>query len=375
MFHLFSGIIVYPDISAPRFDRSMIYSSFGDYSEYKTSLVDHIKQSSTTIEYAPTFSEKYNKDTYIDFFKSLYAINSDRPSVYADKQSYATIVAIALKAIFDNIDGPAGYVLYKLSCDQWYIRNIFDTYPRKVFPLLLVDRSIVRQQWKILTQSSFTKLFNTIEITDELRQWFRSINQQLSTEYQIVNHLLGNTAFDDTLKYQIQNAIYGHIVHCLHDLVATTVWNVYRDMSVTTNVITKLKSTESYATITSDIFTNWSKTSSFDNVIPTLQTAIDQLSKANSGIYWDDKEVDSAKLWIDLLSSDTTVDSLISALFDHQYEQFVVYNDYLNNINVLALNYLHDLYYSDSEQAAKYKLSENDQSTDSNADSSSNESV
>ena len=352
MFHLFSGICLYPDIHATRFDSSYIISKFEDYDDYKQEIIDHMKSALSTSEMIDSFVDHHG-DNPTQWFQTLYSRSHEQCSVYADAHNYAVILCYWVKALFKNIDAKSAYILYKLSVDRWYIRNVADKYPKKIFDFLLIGRQTASDKFKYLDQKAFTEVYNSVPVDQQLVQFAQSIKQEVSTEYQIVNHLNGNDAFDDMLKYQIQNAITTHVIHCLHDLLATTYWHLYDDGDVLTEFKTKLQQSKAYDIIASDVFSNWRKQRSFTGTIQVLNAAIDQLTSLHVGLYWDDKEVQSAKRWIELLTDDTTTDQLVKALFDSEYEQFICYNDYLNTVNVLALYYLHNL---DSKSAKKYLI-------------------
>lgn len=219
MFHLFAGIQVMPDVLGFILNREYVLSRFDDYEfDLDYSVIDGIlNQPHVCIARAPHYLDLVGEDKqYPDdlaFFTDVYNHAHEKPTIYADCQNYATIVAKTLKLWYRDMESDLAYTLYKLSIDKFIAKYCYLDQIAQGFKFIK-ERNLLAQGVKRLEKQQFVSLFkSTVFSGDEtkVKQFRNTIEQQAGTEFMIANSLLGNDKFDQTLLPLLQNIAADHV--------------------------------------------------------------------------------------------------------------------------------------------------------------------
>lgn len=210
MFHLFANIILYPDFvcftDQGTNKKDMMISHLSDY-------ITHHKINKPTILSESLVSELYENiyeaiDYYgssLEFFRSLFDRQQNKPKIFADKESYVNIICLFLKGLFPELKSDIAYKLYIKSYQYFYgLRCLSGGFITKeaMWPTLALED--IKQQWKPIDQQLFNHYFQTIEFTGNKEEFIGLIKDYISTEYMIAFALSGNQYYESFAFNQIK---------------------------------------------------------------------------------------------------------------------------------------------------------------------------
>ena len=238
MLHLFSGVVLHPDIMVGTSSREYVISDFTDYPEFESKLdsidvllSDEGYTNLRVSSYDELVGKKALFKTDLDFFQDVFNHAPEKCGVYADVKTYALLAIKYIKLVHTSITPELAYTIYKLSLDKAFTYTVYATRKYRGFNILSRQELFGYRAVKQLSKDEFIKLYSETAFTyptvAKLKAFREAIRQKLSTEYQIINAMNGDESFNETLEYELKNIILYYMIGIINTVSNTLFYDIF----------------------------------------------------------------------------------------------------------------------------------------------------
>jgi len=379
MFHIFAGVQVVPDILTLILNREYVISNFDDY-EYdfdKTVVENLLSTPNVVIARAKSYDDMVGEEkvfsTDLEFFKDIYEHKHEKPTIYADTNSLAVIVAKTLKFLYPNMSTDLAYTIYKLSIDKFVVFHChLDSITRGTD--LLSAEHLMEQGVKRIPKKTFVSLFKkTVFSGDatEVEEFRSQILNEISTEYQIANTLLDNKKFEDVLVRQLKNVAVNHIREVCLEYGRYDLLNIHKNCDYTDDIEEEIAKSDSLKLFMNPVIIKDRKLNvdEFEEFRLAAIEAIRFYQKHIDEYHWDLEKnvVDNYSgdytdflFLTDILKGDLEAKPILETMInvrENGYRGDLLYSyTPTDNINPMLLFYVYDLYKKNDERLKEFLL-------------------
>ena len=397
MFHLFSGIQAVPDVLTFCLNREYVISDFSDYKyDFDFTVVDNLlKTPHVVIARASSYDKMVGETgcfcTDYDFFYDVYRHAHERPTIYTSAEALATIVCKTLRLIFKNMPSDVAYITYKLAVDKFTVKYAYLEQITRGTNLISAE-NVLKQGIKRLTKEQFVSMYNNCSFTGDekkISEFRELILDEISTEFQIANNLLGNTRFDQILNRQLKNVAADHIRAFCQEYSEIEIFNVYKDRDFerdveslvnNDNVISLYRNedlegpfrvTVGHKRMLDDVIQSnkTKKLDKFNSFAIAAEKAVDYYQQHIDTYHWDleRRVVDNWSgeytdfMWLcEIVKDQYSVSEILQRLLDIRHRGYAADLLYFyssrDNINIFLLFYIYSLYDNDKQSLEHFKL-------------------